>query len=189
MIKIRNGLFETNSSSGDVYDDYDYGPDLPDSFCAEIIIKIAFELKENIDKSIIEKDEEQILKAFTEAYNEYVKEIEKCVFKDFVAEYVEITIDDNNNIWFCYCDEYEFDVSHYMEGSYYPETRYSPAEYPYPVFELESDPPIWKEEWDEGLEHAILKSYCSKYISKFHKIELDDEEFDTEWDKLENYEC
>ena len=175
MIKIRNGLFETNSSSGDVYDDcYNevFEDVAPSSFISEVYLNITFELKEAITKSQIEKDEEQIIISFLEAYNEYVKDLKECFFTNM--DFTEISVDeDDNTISFPIGDEFEFEISHEWDDDY-------------AIFDLESDPPIWKEEWNEGLEHAISKSYCSKYIGKLHKVVLDDAEYNSDWKKLED---
>lgn len=174
MIKIRKGLFETNSSSADVYNDYE---EIPTQFNADIDLNIYFYLKENIEPKQIENDEEKIIQTFLEAYNEYVKTIKECIFTNISQKAVQLHIEDDY-ICFGICDLFYFDCDYEIE-------RYD--EYNGRViFTLKSDPPVWKEEWNEGLEQAILKSYCNKYVSKFDEVVIDDYNYLEEWKKLED---
>ena len=49
MIKIRKGLFETNSSSGDVYDDYD-DDGVEDDFEASFSLEFFFDTTDSKQK-------------------------------------------------------------------------------------------------------------------------------------------
>ena len=127
MIQIRYNIFETNSSSSDYYND---GPDdddldykLPSSTHAYQTVHIIFKFEDGISEErqseIIEKIVDELAESFDEILNPIL-----------------LYFDDPNDIndYDGYDDEIYFEIrvnaGLHLEGKYYPETRYSPAEYP-----------------------------------------------------------
>ena len=188
MFKIRRCLFETNSSSADRYDDM-FDDDVSDGFTAELTLSITFQTIDNIQNVLTEDKWDEFIENFIEAFNEYVKNIKNCIFYDMPEDGVELEITDDNELRIHLYDEFEFETTHYWDGEYSAATRYSPEEYPELIFELDGEPPVWLEnEWNEGLEQAILKSDCGKYLTKLYAVDLDDSDFNNTFEKLnENY--
>ena len=125
MFKIRPNCFETNSSSMDSYDDYD--DDRSRYTKTHQKVRIIFKWDENVTDERIEEIfdyilhgeiDEELFKQFDEYYDEPEGEVH-----DGEDDYIEL--------------RYPVIIGVSYSGSYYPATRYSPAEYPEP--ELDDD--------------------------------------------------
>lgn len=125
MFKIRPNCFETNSSSMDSYDDYD--DDRSRYAKTYQTIRIIFKWDENATDERISEIFDDMLngvidKELFQQFDEYFDEPDGEVY-DGGDDYLEL--------------QYKVIVGVSYRGSYYPATRYSPAEYPEP--ELDDD--------------------------------------------------
>ena len=117
MLRIRKGAFETNSSSSDYYNDYD--DSYPSISWDWQRIDVHFDIEDIKDT----KDEKILLDEFQSIEDDIID-----LFGDFYDE-GDYEIEEIDEIMYikneCHC-------SIEWSGGYYPETRYSPAEYPQP---------------------------------------------------------
>lgn len=120
MFRIRNGIFETNSSSNDYYYDDDRD-DTPSVAWGHQLVRVIPEWKEDVKDSQIET----ILEKIT-SEDEFYNIILELFADDNITEIEVFDLDD-----YSICLSVEVYAHIEWEGGYSPATRYSPAEYPY----------------------------------------------------------
>lgn len=120
MIKIRKGLFETNSSSTDVYSD----DDRPNHSYAMQKVNICYTWKENTTDERIDEICDAI---YNGTINDDLISIFSFYYDDDMDKFEIISVDSEGISFEAKCT---VEISWF--GEYYPATRYEPADYPEP---------------------------------------------------------
>lgn len=191
MIRIRKGIFETNSSSNDCYYDDDdklYG--------IQSNINFSFNIKLNNYNNDIKKQFEN---------NQYLEELETILIDFFknldiikdtyielysysggkIVEIYNYDEDEEDELWYDFNIKIYCDAEMISPGYYSGATRYEP-EHSEPM-EYEIYVPEWDDKHNIDLTQAIKKSSLGQYINKIYKVYIDLGDVEYEIEKIRDY--
>lgn len=156
MFRIRSSIFETNSSSSDYYNDYDNDDYNHNSWAHQVV-----HIKLKWDEYVYDEKIDEICDKILNDINEDLL----LIFADYSDEYDDLEILDAD------FDEIRINLNCYVNisysGSYYPATRYSPAEYPEPEVNNHDGIPSGK-----NADWPAKKSIIKKIMDVFKKSNI-----------------
>ena len=178
MFVIRKGCFETNSSSMDYYGDYE--DNTPTDTKATQNISVELEFEDDVSNARMEEILNEIVEGINDG-NDLGGKIDEAICTGFTDEEVydlEAEVDGD-----CFVIYYTLSIPIHFEGEYYPQTKYSPEEYPELVWDVDglfSDKNKTVDKEDEVIKElsaAIKKEYREvRRVVKFYISELDVED-------------
>lgn len=133
MFKIRKSIFETNSSSSDYYSDGREIPDFPSHVCGRQTVYVSLDWDADVSDERMTKIQNEIEDTW---YEDIINIIADCYSENDDADDGEFIEWDGTDMIL----SYEFTAYVTISGSYYPATRYEPAEYPDIEFDYDCVP-------------------------------------------------